>query len=206
MVSIREANAADLAQIVSVHERCFPGFLMTMLGRTFLGAYYKTSFDYAGTVALVALEEGDTVGFVVGYVAPQEFYALLRRRRWRLASSAIRAVMCSPSLLPRVFGNMQRMSRAAKPSSTSRLGTELAAIGVIPEASGKGLGKALVCAFVQRASALKAEYVNLTTDAEDNDEVNVFYQKLGFTRSKAFLAPAGRLLNEYVLRLEGRSG
>jgi ribosomal protein S18 acetylase RimI-like enzyme len=206
MVSIREANAADLAQIVSAHERCFPGFLMTMLGSAFLGAYYRTSFDYAGTVALVAQEGGDTVGFVVGYVAPQKFYALLRKRRWRLASSAIRAVLRSPSSFPRVFGNMQRMSGAARPSTTSRLGTELAAIGVIPEASRKGLGKALVRNFVQRAGALKAEYVHLTTDAENNDEVNVFYQKLGFARSKAFAAPGGRLLNEYVLFLEGRSG
>jgi len=34
--NIREVNAADLAQIVSLHQGSFPGFLMTMLGSRFL--------------------------------------------------------------------------------------------------------------------------------------------------------------------------
>jgi ribosomal protein S18 acetylase RimI-like enzyme len=207
MVNIREARSSALAQIVSIHERTFPGFLLTMLGSTFLRTYYEIALENMGTLALIAQEgEGSTVGFLIGYVAPQEFYALLNRRRWRLASKAISAVMRSPKLLPRVFGNMRRMSGAAKPSSTSRLGAELASIGVLPAASGKGVGKALVLAFAQRAVALRAEYVYLTTDAENNGKVNSFYQKLGFTRNRTFLAPGGRLMNEYVLTLEGQSG
>jgi ribosomal protein S18 acetylase RimI-like enzyme len=178
-----------------------------MLGSTFLRTYYEIAFENTGTLALIAQEAGGSaVGFLIGYVAPQKFYSLMKRRRWRLASKAIRAVMCSPKLLPRVFGNIRRMNGAAKPGSTSRLGAELASIGVLPSASGKGVGKALVLAFAQRAFALRAEYIYLTTDAEENGKVDSFYQKLGFTRNKTFLAPGGRLMNEYVLPLEGRSG
>jgi ribosomal protein S18 acetylase RimI-like enzyme len=206
MVNIQEARRSALAQIVSVHERAFPGFLLTMLGSTFLQTYYEIALENTATVALIAQGvDGSTVGFLIGHVAPQEFYALLNRRRWRLAWKAARAVMCSPRLLPRVFGNMRRMSRAAKPSSTPRLGAELASIAVLPAASGKGVGKALVLEFAQRAVALRADYIYLTTDAEDNGKVNSFYWKLGFTRNKTFLAPGGRLMNEYVLPLEGRS-
>src|ERR1035441_9690776 len=82
---IREANTADLAQIVSLHERSFPGFLMSMLGSGFLRVYYETALGCTGTVALIAEEGEGAVGFVIGYIAPQEFYTLLRGRRLRLA-------------------------------------------------------------------------------------------------------------------------
>jgi ribosomal protein S18 acetylase RimI-like enzyme len=206
MISIVDASPATLTGIVSLHERAFPGFLMTMLGRSFLRVYYETSLEYVGTVALTAQEEGDTVGFVVGYIAPEGFYALLRRRRWRLATAAVRAVLRAPNLLPRVFGDMRRVSRSAEPSSPPGLRAELASIGVPPAASGKGLGRMLAEAFVQRARARGAEYVYLTTDAENNDKVNAFYCRMRFTRSRTFLGPGGRLMNEYVSPLDERSG
>jgi ribosomal protein S18 acetylase RimI-like enzyme len=207
MANIREARPSALAEIVSIHERTFPGFLLTMLGSTFLRTYYEIALEHKGTLALIAQEaEGTTVGFLMGCVAPQEFYAFLNRRRGRLAWKAIRAVMGSPKLLPRVLGNVRRMNQAARPRSSSRPRAELVSIGVLPAASGKGVGKALVWAFAQRAVALRAEDIYLTTDTENNDKANSFYQKLGFTHNKTFLAPGGRLMNEYVLPLEGRSG
>jgi ribosomal protein S18 acetylase RimI-like enzyme len=207
MINIREAGPSELAQIVSLHERAFPDFLLTRLGSAFLRTYYEIALQHTGTLALIAEEaKGRTAGFLIGYVAPQEFYTLLTRRKWRLAWMAVRSMMCSPNLLPRVFGNMRRMREAAKPSSTSRLKAELASIGVLPAASGRGVGKALVSEFVQRAVARGAKNIYLTTDAENNAKANSFYQKLGFSRYKTFLAPGGRLINEYVLALEGRSG
>jgi ribosomal protein S18 acetylase RimI-like enzyme len=204
MLSIREADRSAVAEIVRAHELSFPGFLMTRLGAAFLRVYYGTSLNYSGTVALIAKEDERTVGFVIGYVAPQGFYALLRRRQWRLAWAAMPRVMFSPSLLPRVLGNMRRMKEAAQPGAAAELRAELASVGVVPEASGKGVGKALVTCFVRRAAALEAEYAHLTTDATNNDKVNIFYTKLGFRCSRTFLAPGGRLMNEYVLPLKGR--
>src|ERR1022692_4787391 len=76
MVNIQEARPSALDQIVSVHERTFPGFLLTMLGSTFLRTYYEIALENTGTVALVAQGiDGSTVGFLIGHVAPQEFYA-----------------------------------------------------------------------------------------------------------------------------------
>lgn len=153
MIEVREASRADLGQIVSVHERCFPGFLMTMLGSTFLRVYYETSLEYSGTIFLKAQEEGCAlVGFAVGYVSPSGFYALLRRRRWRLAMAAARAALLAPRLLPRVLGGISRMNRNANCGACSGLGVELASIGVLPAASGKGLGGVGNSTYPARAS------------------------------------------------------
>lgn len=201
---IRKASAADLAQIVRLHQCSFPGFLMTMLGSGFLRVYYETALECTGTVALIAEEGGWPVGFIVGYVAPQEFYAFLRSRRLNLAWAATRGLLLAPGLLPRILGNMRRLGRSGDCSARSEAGVELASIGVLPTGSGRGLGKALVTEFIRRARASAAKHVYLTTDAVDNDKVNGFYCGLGFTRSNTFFAPGGRLMNEYVLPLENR--
>ena len=205
MISIREASASDLAQIVNMHEHCFPGFLMTMLGSAFLRAYYKTCLNFSGTVALIAQEEGKTLGFLVGYLAPSRFYTLLSSRWCLLAWTATRSVLRSPDLLTRVFGNFRRMNRLAKRNAGQELGVELASVAVLPAASGRGLGKALISAFAQRARTCGAHHMYLTTDAQNNEKVNAFYGDLMFTRAATFLAPGGRLMNKYVLLLEGQS-
>jgi ribosomal protein S18 acetylase RimI-like enzyme len=202
--SIRKANTADLAQIVSLHQSSFPGFLMTMLGTRFLRVYYETALECTGTVALITEEKGRAVGVIVGYVAPREFYAFLRSRRLSLAWAAARGLLLAPGLLPRILGNMRRLRRPADCSAHSEAGAELASIGVLPTVSGRGLGKALVTEFIRHVRASAAKHVYLTTDAVDNDKVNGFYCGLGFTCSHTFLAPGGRLMNEYVLLLEKR--
>ena len=41
------------------------------------------------------------------------------------------------------------------------------------------------------------EYINLETDALNNDSVNRFYQKNGFVLSKTYVTDEGREMNEY---------
>jgi ribosomal protein S18 acetylase RimI-like enzyme len=200
--SIHDACPTALGQIVSLHESSFPGFLMTLLGSGFLRIYYETALEYPGTISLIARDAGNVVGFVVGYLGPHDFYSLLRRRWRRLAMAAAKGLLLAPGLLPRVLGNMRSIRRLAQCIERPDVGAELASIGVLPKYSGQGLGKALVKAFVERARANAAKYVYLTTGAVDNDKVNGFYFGLGFTCSKTFLAPGGRLMNEYVLLLE----
>jgi len=38
----------------------------------------------------------------------------------------------------------------------------------------------------------------LTTDAEDNDKVNAFYQSLNWRIDSAYLTPEGRRMNRYI--------
>ena len=40
-------------------------------------------------------------------------------------------------------------------------------------------------------------YINLETDAENNDAVNRFYVKNGFELARSYFSPEGREMNEY---------
>lgn len=46
-----------------------------------------------------------------------------------------------------------------------------------------------------------ARTVSLTTRAGNNDNVNRFYQRAGFTWRRTFAMPGGRRMNEYYCRV-----
>jgi hypothetical protein len=64
----------------------------------------------------------------------------------------------------------------------------------------------LVRAFLEEAIRRGLRAVNLTTDEENNEKVNHFYLKLGFSRSKSFQTPEGRRMYEYKILLEDAEG
>jgi ribosomal protein S18 acetylase RimI-like enzyme len=74
-------------------------------------------------------------------------------------------------------------------------------IAVRPESAGKGIGKWLVEAFCKELANRGATAVCLTTDRDKNDQVNQFYQRLGFQLSQTFVTPEGRAMNEYFISL-----
>ena len=74
-------------------------------------------------------------------------------------------------------------------------------IAVLPNAQGKGAGKLLVSAFLEESKRRGLSQVNLTTDRNNNEAANHFYQKLGFSLSKSYTTPEGREMNEYAIDL-----
>ena len=200
-VEIRNAQEQDLCKVVSIHVRAFPGFLMTQLGEAFLLDYYKLVLRSQTGISLVAHVLDVPVGFAVGYGDPEEFYSLLRKHKFRLAADVLPAVARNPRLLPRLLGSLQKTRDTGRPMGFS----ELASLGVDPQYSGRGIGSSLVQAFLQAARERGARGVYLTTDARNNEGVNRFYVKLGFTRAKTFLAPGRRLMNEYWFTFGGSS-
>ena len=70
-------------------------------------------------------------------------------------------------------------------------------LAVLPSHREAGLGVRLVERFNAEAAALGATIVFLTTDAANNDGVNRFYVRTGFTLARTFSTPEGRAMNEY---------
>lgn len=183
-----------------MHVQAFPGFFMTQLGPRFLREYYRCVDDYAGGVLLTQSGEQGCVGFVAGFVDPASFYIELQRRRVRLALAACAGLVTRPQRAITLLANYRRARGAAGEPADSRT-AELSSLAVAPDAKGMGIGSGLVRAFVEAAAALGADRVQLTTDARDNDAVNRFYLRCGFTCERSFEARRGRWLNEYVLRI-----
>ena len=77
----------------------------------------------------------------------------------------------------------------------------LMSIAVDPEAQAGGIGAALVQAFLTECQKRGLSSVHLTTDHYENDRVNRFYSKLGFTVSRVFTTPQGRVMNDYRIEI-----
>ena len=82
----------------------------------------------------------------------------------------------------------------------------MSSIAVRPVSTNRGVGKALVREFLDRARELQAVEVYLTTDAENNESTNAFYRRLGFQLKETFITPRGRPLNEFIFPLQERRG
>lgn len=194
---IRTATLNDLPTIVKIHVAAFPGFFMTLLGPQFLTAYYRLAIEYPKSLCLV-LEEATIQGFVVGFKTPSLFYQRLSTRKISFGFAALSYLVWRPSLWSQILSNSRRVSHAASQQGVDEKVLELASIGVNPEAGRRGFGKELVHHFLEHAAQYQVDKVVLTTDARENDAVNIFYQQLGFRIARVFETSGQRLMNEYV--------
>lgn len=194
---VRQATAQDLSGIVKIHQKAFRHFFLTQLGGDFLRDYYGLVLQYHAGIMLVGESPGALDGFACGFVEPAEFYQLMWRFKRTFALPVLSALVRHPSLVTKVLYGVQRIQTPA--SQWPSRACELSSIAVAPEASGNGLGKALMRAFLAQARSMEAQCVYLTTDAEGNDSANAFYQDVGFQHARRFLQRKGRWMNEYVI-------
>ncbi len=191
-------NIKDVNAVVKVHLSSFQGFFLTFLGHQFLGELYAGIIADSTGIAYVYREEARVLGFVAGTSQPAGFYSrLLHQRWWRFALASLMPVLKKPLIILRLS---QAFRKPQDVSNQPDTGT-LMSVAVAPETQGHGLGQALVKAFRVEAQQRGCRYVNLTTDALDNEAVNAFYQHRGFHLARKFETPEKRLMNEYMIAL-----
>jgi ribosomal protein S18 acetylase RimI-like enzyme len=183
---------------VDLHMQAFPDFFLTFLGRPFLSQLYLSYCDNSTTVALVAVSKArhEILGTVVGPLQPARFYKrILLRRWWRFGLAAVGAVLRKPSIVPRLMRAVRYRGDAPADGGERAL---LSSIAVSPAAQGAGVGGLLTKEFLGRVKAAGLPGAYLTTDAEDNDAVNAFYQRLGWKVEGAFTTPEKREMLHYT--------
>ncbi len=196
---IRQLQMRDVDQVVAVHLASFPGFFLSFLGPDFLSLLYSAICSAQEGIAFVYLNDaGIPVGFVAGTTNPGGFYFRLLKRDWfKFALASITPILHKPSIIWRV-------ARAVSHPSGNPIGDDVAglfSIGVLPELQGTGAGKMLVQAFLDKAKQRGCKRVFLTTDRDNNEAVNSFYTKRGFTIERQYESPEGRRMNEYWITL-----
>jgi ribosomal protein S18 acetylase RimI-like enzyme len=196
---IRKFKICDVSHVVAVHLSSFPGFFLSFLGPRFLSLFYSGICTAPEGIAFVYLNDaGIPEGFVAGTSNPGGFYSRLLKRDWlKFALASIIPVLKKPSVIGRV-------ARAVSHPSGNPIGDDVAglfSIGVLPELQGTGAGKKLVQAFLNEANHRGCKRVFLTTDRDNNEAVNSFYEKLGFEIERQYVTPEGRRMNEYWITL-----
>ena len=196
---IRHLQVRDVDQVVAVHLASFPSFFLSFLGTDFLSLFYSGIISAQEGIAFVYLNDaGILVGFVAGTKNPRGFYSRLLKRDWfKFALVSINPILHKPSIILRVI-------RAVLHPSDNPAGDDVAglfSIGVLPEWQGSGAGKKLVQAFLDEATRRGCKSVFLTTDRDNNDAINAFYKKLGFSIECQYMTPEDRRMNEYWITL-----
>ncbi len=189
-----------LEDAVHIHVKAFPGFFLSVLGPRFLKTFYRSFIEDDVGICLVArnCSEGRILGIVVGPLVPNGYYKRLVRRKWlEFSLSSLTAIIQKPSVIPRLLRAV--LYRGDAPAGGHDLAL-LASIAVSPEVGTKGVGRDLLRAFVEEVKRREGKGVFLTTDAEDNDRVNLFYETFGFSLESSFSTHEGRRMNRYVLK------
>jgi len=187
---------SDLVRVVNVHIDSFPGFFLSFLGSAFLRQLYTAALADPSGISFVAVSEKGPVGFIVGTTQPSGFYRrLLRQRWWRFVLASAAPALTHPRIIPRL---LRALSIPGQATQQKGRGT-LMSIAVLPEVQGDGTGQALVRSFLKEAGRRGLHQVDLTTDRDNNEAANRFYQKLGFICERTYTTPEGRVMNEYVI-------
>ena len=190
-MNVRRMRPNDLDGVVAIHLAAFPNFFLTFLGPRFLRIFYDAVMRDG--IALVATENDRVAGFVVGMLDSKSFYRRLWRKRFFHVAFAIAPVVLRhPSTLGKVA--RRGVTRAFQPAP----GAELMSLAVHPREQHRGVGRALVEAFIAAVHDSGTESLWLITDAAENDAVTKFYETLGFTVRRTFTNAEGRALVEYA--------
>ncbi|MHC4389027.1 MAG: GNAT family N-acetyltransferase [Planctomycetota bacterium] len=195
---IVKIRGSYIEQVVDIHMQAFPEFFLTFLGSKFLKEFYESFvYDSAG-VGFVAedAQTGEVLGVAVGPLVPEGYFKrLLKRRWWAFCLASVAAVLKRPIIIGRLLRAVFYKGEA--PPGPQR--ALLSSVAVAPESQGRGIGRALVGRWVEEVRCRGGKGCYLTTDANNNDRINTFYQKLGWKIESTYKTPEGRVMNRYVL-------
>lgn len=198
-IRVTSMEFTHVRDVVQVHLKSFPNFFLTFLGPRFLYLLYSEILTTQDHVAFVALDKNEKIlGFVLGVTDQTSLYSRLARKRWlQFAFAATTAALKKPSIILRLFRALGYSDKSQSASASALL----MSIAVLPESSGQGVGGLLITTFLKEMKKKSVPAVCLTTDKDENANVNKFYKNFGFSLVKTYVTPEGRWMNEYCIHL-----
>ncbi len=190
---VRAATSSDMATIVALHAQAFPTNFMSLLGERFLRCYYELTLSTTDGILLVAVAEGETVGFAAGSTRPGQLYAGIRRQQGAMFLAILPALVRRPTLCLRL---LQRYFQAGQRASVKlrSCGAELASLAVSPKFRGRDHGTSLVLRFGDLAHGRGRNQMYVLTPRDDNRLVITFYERLQFTADSEVGPPSRPML------------
>lgn len=198
---LRLAVITDVESISRLHTEAFDGFFLTMLGPRFLRHLYSAFIAENNGCCLVAEDEsGKVVGFVAGTSAPEKFFSEIRKKNlMKFAFAATPGLLKNPLFVVRKC--IVALTYKGEPVSELAGAALLSSLAVHPSTAGQGVGADLVNEFCKQVKVAGNSSVYLTTDADENDRVNRFYERCGFGLRDSFTRPGNRIMNRWVKSL-----
>lgn len=197
MINIREVKYDEkklIDDIVTIHLNTFTGFFLTFMGRGFLNQMYQSYCDYKEAGLLVAEEDGKAIGFLAYSSNFSGLYKfMIKTRLIQFGWYSIGAFFRRPSAFMHIISAFLKPGEAKREEKY----VELSSIGVDPNIKSKGVGSLLIDSLKHIVDFTKFAYINLETDAVNNEGAIHFYEKNGFMRVRMFETDEGRKMYEY---------
>ena len=197
-IVVREIDRKDkenLKRLVHIHMQTFSGFFLTFMGKGFLKNMYQSYCRHEASNLLGAFDQdGRLIGFLAYSQDMSGLYKyMIKHKLIPFAWYSLGAFIRKPKVFMRLIRAFLKPSEAAREERY----IELSSIGVDPSVKSKGIGSRLIDALKQKEQTSGCGYINLETDAVDNDGANAFYVKNGFVLTRTYCTRENRKMNEY---------
>lgn len=180
---VKALRPSDCLKIAELHLEAFSSFFLTSLGKKFLIVFYNAIINHTNGIALGIYENEKLLAFAVGTTKKRGFYtSIIKNSAFKLVLYSLPALIKTPTNIFRLFKSLKTKETT---EDTLLDNATLLSICVSPLANHQGLGKKILIAFEESAFLL-AKSISLTTDAIDNEYVNLFYQKNGYVLLKQY--------------------
>lgn len=178
MVTIKELHSADkntIQSIAELHKRAFPTFFLTQLGISFLMTLYRSYMEDKNSGIIVAENKGRIIGFLAYSKDYSQFYkGLIKHHLIRFMLCSLSAAIKHPSFIKRLLGTFKKSDSVMKEEKY----VELSSICVDPRIESHGIGSKLIDYLKKIVDFNIYAYINLETDADNNESANHFYKKM----------------------------
>lgn len=226
-IVVRAATARDLYATSHLQVARLGLGLFPRLGERFVRAWHATYLGSPDGIALVATAPTPsgtrTVGFLIGSSDEEaQLRHVLNEHRAPLLRSGLAALVVRPRVAARFARTRlaryaRRLARRPGPSTAAhpgnaRTGPEhnepvrtgvLTALAVDPRWSGRGVGRQLTVAYLERARAGGTRTARLVTRADAGSAAG-FYERLGWSRGDEVTSVDGDRLLAMSYSLDGR--
>jgi len=194
-MNIKVADKSNVNNIVDIHMEAFPGFFLTFLGKGFLKHLYSGFITHEKSNLLIAV---DNIDEVVGFLAYSEdlsgFYKNL------IIKSIIPFVwysFCAFIKKPLIVFRLLRAFKKINDDKQYDKYVKILSIGVSQKGKGRGIGSKLIEKLKTTIDFIKVSYIQLETDADNNEATNQFYIKNDFILDHVIITLEGRKMNVY---------
>lgn len=186
MVEVLALRETDLHAVVEVHLKAFKGYMNAALGKMYVYRFLKWFLEDPRAVAFCAYYSDRQVGYLVG--AQLGYDADLNKKLLTTGVISILshpAIFFHPQFIRNIKSRIQLLLGRKKPQSVVQfnepegMGISLVGIAADPTTGIKGVGSALMNAFMKEAKNRGYRYTRLSV-YEENKVARGLYEKSGW--------------------------